>query len=153
MNDCNTLQGTSTTEGIIGGVIGAGGAVLPLAIAGGPAMFLGMVIMTMGTQIMNSSISRKQRVDAEIEKQKMMCEQTKLMNTQVEQLESLLKTLSDASTIQKNTEDRISHIGNTFLAQKEILKDKKNEYKKHLSVYAIMNIMILMYLYIILYYK
>lgn len=153
MIDCESLQYTSGGEAVVGGIVGVGGALLPLWIAGGPAVLAGMVIMTMGTQVMNSSISRKQRVDAEIEKQKTMCEQTKLMNTQVEKLESLLKTLSDASTIQENTEKQIEQINNAFSANKEILKNKKNEYKKHLSVYAIINIMILFYLYLVLYYK
>lgn len=157
MSCSKSLGTTSGFETGAGALVSLAGAVGPLLVAtgpfAGPAMLAGMVVMSMGTQVLNSSITRKQRIDAEIEKQKTMCEQTKLMNKQVEELETLLSELSSAEAIQKSTEDRLRDISNTFLANKKILKDKKNEYKQHLSVYAIMNIMILFYLYLMLYYK
>lgn len=107
----------------------------------------------MGAQVLNSSLSRKERIQNEIEKQNTMCNQTKLINTQVEQLDSLLNTLENATTIQKSTEDRLQAINNAFLTEKELLQEKQNEYKKHLSIYGVMNIMILFYLYLVLYYK
>lgn len=132
------------------------GPVIPIVTAtlGGPiTMFGGLVFLTMGAQVLNSSLSRKERIQNEIEKQNIMCNQTKLINTQVEQLDSLLNTLENATTIQKSTEDRLQAINNAFLTEKELLQEKQNEYKKHLSIYGVMNIMILFYLYLVLYYK
>lgn len=149
MSNCPAqAYGASVGYGVGGGAL----MILALGIAA-TNPFTSLMVLTSGMQTFNTAFSGKKQMESEIENQKNICSQINLIDEKQKIIDQLINKVKSAQLIDKNTQDEINNLTELFFIQKKQLKEQRGDYKRNLSVFAIINIVVLFYLYNILYIK
>ena len=106
------------------------------------AAILGMIVFTMGVQLISAGIAYNDDVANEIARQKGICDAIDATNDQIGKISTLLADVVAAKTVSSQNDELISQLSDTLSATVKNINDLKKQFMQKLLIMLVTNILI-----------